>query len=251
MALQEELKQQGDFLFRHRSHLPLLVLALGLWVKVYQEKFNWQASEGLLAEVMEGTALTVGLLGLLIRVLTVGFSPQNTSGRNTNQGQVADLLNTTGTYSLVRNPLYLGNFLMWLSMAMVTGSVWFVIAVTLAFWIYYERIMYAEESFLRTRFGDAYLDWASKTPAFVPTHLNYVAPETSFSWRKVARQEKNGLFALFLTFCVFGLVGDYAAGEVSIREECVSIFCAALSGTFYIFLKLLKKHSSFLYEGGR
>ena len=51
-----------------------------------------------------------------------GFAARNTSGRNTGQGQVADKLNTTGAYSLTRNPLYLGNALMWAAVAMLTGS---------------------------------------------------------------------------------------------------------------------------------
>ncbi|MGB8874133.1 MAG: hypothetical protein WCC75_12145, partial [Desulfobaccales bacterium] len=45
-----------------------------------------------------------------------GLPPRGTSGRNT-QGQVAETLNTTGIYSLVRNPLYLGNFLIWLGLS--------------------------------------------------------------------------------------------------------------------------------------
>ena len=30
MALQEQLKQQGDFLFKHKSYFPLLFIALAL-----------------------------------------------------------------------------------------------------------------------------------------------------------------------------------------------------------------------------
>ncbi|MEM7504576.1 MAG: hypothetical protein AAF417_21240, partial [Pseudomonadota bacterium] len=63
MALQEELKNQGDFLFRHRSYLPLALLAAGLWMKVYQGRFNGPASEGLVSELLEGIALIIGLLG--------------------------------------------------------------------------------------------------------------------------------------------------------------------------------------------
>lgn len=45
MALQEDLTKQGDFLFRYRSFLPLILLIIGLAVKVYQERFNKLASE--------------------------------------------------------------------------------------------------------------------------------------------------------------------------------------------------------------
>ena len=37
MALQEELKTQGDFLFRYRSFLPLIILVVGLAVFAYMK----------------------------------------------------------------------------------------------------------------------------------------------------------------------------------------------------------------------
>jgi len=102
----------------------------------------------------------ISLCGLAIRVYTVGHTPANTSGRNT-AGQLAESLNTTGIYSLVRHPLYLGNFFMWLGVALLIANFWFVIAFVFAYWIYYERIMFAEEQFLRTKFGPTYVEWAN------------------------------------------------------------------------------------------
>ncbi|WP_317038972.1 hypothetical protein ACF3NR_05840 [Vaginella massiliensis] len=51
-------------------------------------------------------------------------------------------------YSMVRQPLYLSNFLMWIAPAMLTGNFWFIVAFCLFYWVYYERFMYAEEQFL-------------------------------------------------------------------------------------------------------
>ena len=65
---------------------------------------------------MESIALYIGLFGVLLRLYTVDFTPNNTSGRNTSEGQIADELNTTGLYSLTRNPLYVGNFFMWMGL---------------------------------------------------------------------------------------------------------------------------------------
>ena len=251
MALQEELKRQGDFLFRFRSYLPALLLAVGVWVKVFVERFNGEASEQLAAELLEALGPPVGLLGLAVRVVTVGYAPRNTSGRNTGRGQVADVLNTTGMYSITRNPLYLGNYLMWLAVVMLTGSVWFVVAFTLAFWIYYERIVFAEEAFLREKFASDYLTWAAHTPVFLPNVRKYVAPQTRFCWRKVFRQEKNGLTALLVLFCVFGLVGDIAEGEVSLAEERLSIAGALFGLWSYLVLKLLKTRTSVLSGDAR
>ena len=115
MALQEELKTQGDFLFRNRSYLPLIVLVIGLGVYISTKYYEIDsATETGFTESYELICLGVCLLGLLIRIITVGHSPKNTSGRNTKEGQIADVLNTTGMYSVVRHPLYVGNFFMWL-----------------------------------------------------------------------------------------------------------------------------------------
>lgn len=251
MALQEELKKQGDYLFKFRSYLPLLLLIIGVWVKIYQEGFSNGANESIIAEILEELGILTGIIGLIIRIWTVGYTPKNTSGRNTKDGQLADTLNTTGLYSIIRNPLYLGNYLMWVGIAMITGNIWFVILFTLGFWIYYERIIFAEESFLRNKFGNSYLDWALKTPAFLPKHFNYVKPEIKFSWKKVLKKEKNGLFALFLLFCLFGLIGDIAEGEFSLYEERFSILGAILTGVIYLILKYLKKRTTLLNETGR
>ena len=111
--------------------------------------------------------LAVSTLGLLIRIYTVGHTPKNTSGRNTAEGQVADEVNTTGIYSLVRHPLYVGNFFMWLGPAMYAADIWFAISFVMLYWVYYERIMYAEEQFLVGKFGEIYASWAKITPAFI------------------------------------------------------------------------------------
>ena len=116
MALQEELESQGNWLFRYRSFLPIAIVVVG-WAMYLRRELHPEEFPLFLPEYEHlylAVAMAVGLLGLAVRVYTVGFSPRNTSGRNTKVGQVADTLNQTGIYSVVRHPLYLGNFLMWL-----------------------------------------------------------------------------------------------------------------------------------------
>lgn len=191
MSLNREMVQQGQWLFRYRSYLPLVLLLGGLAVS-YVEPNRWQGFS------LDMLALVVGLAGLVIRMHVVGHAPKNTSGRNTAEGQVADQLNTTGWYSLVRHPLYVGNFLMWLSPALMVGQPWFIGCFALVFALYYERIMMAEEAYLTGKFGAVYLQWAGKTPAFFPKWTGYVPTGVAVSWKKILRKEKNGLFALAL-----------------------------------------------------
>src|SRR6056297_2931455 len=100
MALQEELKQQGDLLFRYRSYFPLILLILGVGVQVYESTLDNNYFP-VLENTLETAAIFVGLFGFFIRAFTIGYTPKNTSGRNTKAGQVADTLNTAGLYSLI------------------------------------------------------------------------------------------------------------------------------------------------------
>ena len=238
MALQEELKTQGDFLFKNRSYLPLIILVIGLSVFIHSEYQN-KIIDNRIPELFNYIWLSISLFGLYIREVTVAHTPKNTSGRNTKEGQIAEQLNTTGIYSIVRHPLYLGNFFMWLGVAMLTNNTWFVIAFILLYALYYERIMYAEESFLIQKFGDTYLDWAKNTPAFIPSFKYYQKAKYPFSIKKALKKEKNGLAAVFLIFWVFSFTGKMVKGKAI---EFDFWFYGALASTMiYIVLKIVKK----------
>ncbi|MGM0376369.1 MAG: methyltransferase family protein [Bacteroidota bacterium] len=248
MALQEEFEQQGNLLFKYRSFIPLIVLFIGtilyLKTEIYPETFILKETP---YEIYyEMLALLISLTGFFIRVYTVGHTPRRTSGRNTKRGQLAETLNTSGIYSIVRHPLYLGNFLMWIGPAMLTGHLWFIIAFSLFYWVYYERIMYAEEQFLRKKFGDQYLKWSKNTPAFIPKFKNFKKPALSFSWRKILKKEKNGLFAVFLIFAFFDVSGEIINNES--QYNYFFITCAILTGLAHILLKFLKKKTTLLNE---
>ncbi len=251
MALQEEFEKQGVWLFRYRSFLPLFVLFIGsalyLRTEIYPKTFILEETP---YEIYyEMLALLISLIGLVVRIYTVGYSAKNTSGRNTKKGQIADTLNVSGMYSIVRHPLYLGNFLMWLGPAMLTGNFWFIVAFTLFYWVYYERIMYAEEQFLRNKFGNEYLEWAKNVPAFIPNFKNFKKSELSFTWKKVLRKEKNGLFALFLIFFVFDILGEIIENENEYNYFLIT--ACVLTGLSYIILKYLKKKTTLLNESNR
>lgn len=251
MALKEEFEKQGNWLFRWRSYLPIIILVIG--IPVYLGTRNGGAiflfGKADFTWFYELICLLVSICGLLIRVYAVGHTPANTSGRNTKEGQVADSVNTTGIYSILRHPLYLGNYLMWLGIAMLTGSLCFVAIFSLLFWIYYERIMFAEEQFLSRKFGVAYDNWASNTPAFIPDLKKFKEPSLPFSWKKVLKKEKNGVAALFLLFMFFDILGKMAAGKRDFNKfyiiSCVIVLIAFCVITF------IKRKTKLLEEEGR
>lgn len=241
MALQEELKTQGDYLFKNRSYLPLIILGIGISVYCYSEYHEIEERENWLTESFEYICLGISLFGFIIRVYTVGFAAKNTSGRNTKDGQIADQLNTKGLYSIVRHPLYVGNFFMWLGIGTLTENFWFIIAFILFYIFYYERIMYAEESFLRKKFGNQYILWSNKVPAFIPSFNNFKKPTQSFDWKKVLKKEKNGLAAIFILFWFFEFIGDFVENGKFTIEIDFWFISAIIFSLIYIILKILKK----------
>lgn len=246
MPLLEQFEAVGNRLFRWRSYLPLVLLLLILsGLSRFHDPFGSHSWD----QIWELLCLGISFLGLLIRVLTVGFAPAGTSGRNTKR-QAATELNTTGMYSIVRNPLYLGNLLMMLG-PMVFLRVWWIPLVYLFLFILcYERIIFAEEMFLRREFGQAYLDWASKTPAFFPRLRQWQSPRLSFSWRTVVRREYHGAFGVIIAIFLIEVVSDlYREHELVV--DSMWRWILGLSMVAYLIIRFLHKRTSILRTKGR
>ena len=250
MALQEEFEKQGLWLFRYRGVLPVIILVIGflLFIQTELNPDSFFIKNSPYEIYFEMLCLLISLFGLFIRICVIGFTPKNTSGR-TVKNQVADSLNTTGMYSLVRHPLYVGNYFMWLGPAILSGNFWFVVAFTLFYWVYYERIMYAEEQFLRNKFGKAYIDWSDKVPAFVPDFKNFTKANLSLSWKKVVRKEITGIFVLFAIFFVFDYVGVYLENEKELNPFLLYSMIFLLIAI--VIIKIIKKKTDWLKQENR
>jgi protein-S-isoprenylcysteine O-methyltransferase Ste14 len=246
MGLAEEFDVQGQWLFRWRSYLPLVLLAL---LGVAFTYFDWPLQSYVLHEVWSYLCLAVSLLGLVVRVVTVGHTPARTSGRNAKR-QIADELNTTGMYSIVRHPLYLGNYLIGLGISFVLLVWWLPLIYSLLFWLYYERIMFAEEAFLRQQFGQRYQQWAGTTPAFVPRVGRWRRADLPFSFRNVLRREYTGLMVVILGHSGIELTEHL----IMDRRVVWEVFWTVLlfSGiAIYFVLRLLKRRTTLLDVPGR
>lgn len=239
MALQEDMRQQGNWLFKYRSYLPLFILVIGLALYILKElNLNFILGQETTYEfIYNFICLGIGLLGLYIRFHVVGYAAENTSGKNTAE-QKADTVNSTGFYSIVRHPLYLGNFLMWLSAALLIANIWFILVFCLVYWVYYERIMYAEEAYLRDKFGDSYLNWANTVPTFFPRCKNYRKPSLPFNWMKAIKSEKNSFAALTLIFCLFDIIGQIITQRYNFNYVFIGL--SVFSLLMYVVIKILK-----------
>lgn len=205
MALQEELETQGNFLFRWRTYIPGLILILSFYFVSQYSYVGFRYANHLL---WVGFCIFVSMIGFFVRAFTIGFTPRDTSGRNTKE-QVASTVNNTGIYSWIRHPLYVGNFFLYFGVVLIPMSFTFAVIYILFFFLYYERIAYAEEQFLRKKFGEAYTSWANATPAVLPNFRNYRKPPLSFSLKNVIKREYPTFFGVLFVFLVYDVITLY------------------------------------------
>ena len=240
MALREELERSGAWLFRIRSWVPpILILPLALVAR----RADASDRPGL-DPSLAIAGLAVAFVGLLIRAHVVGHAPAGTSGKGRSlRGDHP--LTTTGLYSVVRHPLYLANYFLWLGPAVAAGRWWCPVAMTVAFWLYYERIMFAEEEHLRRSLGEEFLGWAAVTPAFIPNPRLWRPPALSFSFKTVLRQE---YYAFYSVIALFVLLEIATASLETGRLTVSPIWVAVLAGATILCspLRYLQRHTKVL-----
>jgi protein-S-isoprenylcysteine O-methyltransferase Ste14 len=241
LALVEELESSGQWLFRRRSYLPQVFSGIIFSGLAF---FRYPAGSHLLDELWEVICLLVALSGVAVRALTVGFAASHTSGRNTEE-QVADSLNTTGMYSIVRNPLYLGNFVIILGVVLFLRIWWIPVLYATLFALYYERIIFAEEMFLRKKFTQDYLAWSSQTPAFFPKFALWKYPAAPFSYKKVLRREYHGVMGLVMFLFLLEVASDLAVGE-SFAVDLLWRYVLGFTLVGYAVVRVLHKYTSCL-----
>jgi protein-S-isoprenylcysteine O-methyltransferase Ste14 len=245
MALVHEFENSGNWLFKRRSWLPVFMVVAGIIVMYLGNR------QAIIFDMRDELIfLGVSLFGQVIRILTVGFTPKNTSGRNTVNGQVADELNITGIYSLLRHPLYLGNFFMWLGPVLFLRSFCFTVIFGLMYWLYYERIMFAEEQFLRRKFGEIYDKWSETVGSFIPYSLNFIRPNLPFSVRNILKREYNSFVNIFVIFILLDLFRNYfLSGRIYLTP--MWIWLTASAGVIWIVTRTIHKQTKWLEVAGR
>lgn len=246
MALVQSFEKQGNFLFKYRGQFPALLFVLAV---PFIYLTDYSIIDYKQHNLFMFTAILISILGFFVRFYTIGTTPKGTSGRNTKE-QVADVLNSTGMYSVLRHPLYLGNYLIWLGISLSSFNIFFVIIISLLFWIYYERIMFAEERYLERKFGEYYLNWASQLPAFFPSFLNFKKSNTPFSIITVLRREYASLLSAVVGFTFIELLRNYFSINIfSISNFTLEILIVTI--VFVLILKSLKLFTNLLLEKGR
>ena len=105
--------------------------------------------------------------------------------------------------------------------------------------------MFAEEEFLRKKFGNSYTDWAAKTPAFIPDFRKWRSADITFSFKKAIKNEYKSLVAVIFSFTVLEIISDiFVVQRLEIDRMWLSILIIGL--TMYTIVRFLKKRTKIL-----
>ncbi len=222
----------GKFLFKFRSFTPLpliIVLFLFLLPKNFGEKNILFAIFGFLLIV----------IGEGIRIVSIGFSYPGTSGRESYMR--ADNLNISGIYSIVRNPLYIGNILIYSGLLVTYSNFIALVIFDLILIIQYFFIVNFEESYLLEKFGDKYSDYKKNTKAIFPCFKNFKKPVYKFNILRVLYSENDSIFnSMFLFFIILIYKEKLLSGELSALGPLYFVTVIILI-VLYIWIKIIKK----------
>ena len=175
----------GGWLFRQRTWLPLPLVAAILLVpgsRDIEPTPFWLLGAAL---VLAGEAVrlwAVHHIGVISRTRSDRLGP----------------LISTGPFSLVRNPLYLGNIALWAGFAVSARLVWMALLIVVVVGFEYHTIVRWEEQLLAAHLGDSYRAYAARVPRWVPTRA-HVAPgpnPAAYSWRETFFSERGTLIAI-------------------------------------------------------
>lgn len=155
----------GEHVFGDMGQLILLVVFLVVWIT---DSVVFKYSTFLTQYISNYIRVPIALIVLVISGLLAWAGLKIVFGEIREEPQVI----TTGVFSIVRHPIYLGLILLYLgfillSLSLLSTLVWFIII------IFYYIISRYEEKLLTQRFGSVYEEYKKKVPMLFPIKLPY------------------------------------------------------------------------------
>ena len=185
----------GGWLFRKRTSIPLPIVLALLLVPA-------PPPDARAAWVMwVGVALIA--VGELIRMWGVHHIGSVSRTRSERLGPLID----HGPFAKVRNPLYIGNVLLWVGFSLTAQLLWLAPFAFALLAIEYHAIVRWEERLLESRMGESYREYLQRVPRWIP---NIAARSTSgsdaaFSWPQTVFSERGTLIAIGAGFLLLAL----------------------------------------------
>jgi protein-S-isoprenylcysteine O-methyltransferase Ste14 len=216
----------GTFFFKYRNQaFPLIILAL--FAAVPPSTAPW--GNPALELPKEMVALLIVLSGLTLRASVIGYAYIRRGGLN--KRVYADDLVTEGMFGVCRNPLYVGNMLIYVGLFVFHGNP-FVIAVGCTLFAFiYQCIVYAEEAFLHDKFGAAYKAYCRDVPRW-GLKLGAFGESTrgmAFNLKRVVAKDYSTMSSTFIALLATEFY-RVAVGSITEQERAFAIVLGLLFG---------------------
>jgi protein-S-isoprenylcysteine O-methyltransferase Ste14 len=231
------LSRHEKWLLRSRRYVPLLMFPL---MGIALIRFQWPLGSFEFHQVWEMYCLALSFLGLGIRAVAgnaLREKLQRQAGRN-----LGASLNTSGMYSIVRHPRYLGDFFIGLGVVLVPFAWWLPLVYSVAFYVYYTRVMNVDEKLMRAKAGNHFDRWAAVTPACLPQIRKWRPSEYPFSFRSFLQREHKGILLIIALHASIEWLEHWIL-EQRILTEAFWILLVATGLAIYVAAKILDRFS--------
>lgn len=164
--------------------LSSVIILLGI---IYQFPQLYPQSR-MFDDVLDFFSVIVILKGIFLRMTARGYKKQFSQ-----QGKG---LVMTGPYSIVRNPMYLGTYLVGAGFVLLLWPWWAVFIFSLAFYARFRKQIMREEDFLGKAFGENYREYCQRVPRLFPRGKDLLSLEMKkvFPWDLAwTTKEKGGI----------------------------------------------------------
>jgi protein-S-isoprenylcysteine O-methyltransferase Ste14 len=229
----------GNILFTGRNHIfPLAFLAIAA-ASFPRAPFGSERAD----LALDVVGLCVAGAGQTLRAMVIGLAYIVRGGKG--KKIYADSLVQDGFFAHSRNPLYLGNMMVFLGLFLILNSTLGYLVGVPFFYLAYLSITLAEEDFLQKQFGAEYIAYRRRVNRFLPSlrGLGATMRSMTFDWGRLIRKEYGSTF-LWITTAIGLLVWERAArqgwGSVGPRARVLAVVWGmALAG--YLLARYLKK----------
>ena len=234
----------GNFLFRYRNQVfPLIIIALFVSATPSSGMFGSLRLEA----ARDAIAWLIALAGLMFRCVVIGYAYIQRGGLN--KKVYAKNLVTEGMFSICRNPLYVGNVLIYSAVFLMHGNAIVMIAGIALFCFMYQCIVYAEEAFLSQKFGPGYDAYCVDVPRWIPNFSRFsLATEgMTFNVKRVIAKDYSTAAATLVTLLAAELY-EHVAGSVPNQDmfyPTVFVALIVLTGLATAVISFLKKRGVF------